>query len=561
MATENVGIFIDSKADLKGFKQAETAAAQLNKSVKMLATTLGVGYGARAIVNFGKTALKAFSEDEAAARRLATAVDNLGLSLSKTKVEDFIKQTETSSGILDDHLRPAMQALLTTTGSLTKSQELLNDAIQISRASGVDLATVSQDLANGYVGITKGLKKYNTGLTQAELKSKSFNEILGVMLTKSAGAANDYLTTTAYKMDVLNVAAANAQETIGAGLVDAFARIAGGSEAKDAAKAIDNIAKAVSNVVIAIGTVIGAIEKFRKGYTNLLAGGDVSTMLTPKTSTNRSSSPAGTYARTQQQRVAEAAAAKRAKALLNAQKANTAELKKQAALKKAGTVFDMDQIQLIAALKGKLSDEERLRVQAMLAILNENDVLASQLTKQILMAQDATGGLYKYFLTIGNTKINNPFAFLDQWILDFQKKLNDLFKTPTAKQPDTYVPAGLDPALAAIGVVAGYGDYSGSTANPYSNEILNGLYGMQTGGGDIPDTTDIPSTNVPEGSGSWNGWSSGISNLGSAPVINVTVQGNIIKEQDLIQQIQNGTQLASLSGSPSQIGRIAGMFS
>jgi hypothetical protein len=44
------------------------------------------------------------------------------------------------------------------------------------------------------------------------------------------------------------------------------------------------------------------------------------------------------------------------------------------------------------------------------------------------------------------------------------------------------------------------------------------------------------------------------------PVINVTVQGSVIKEQELIAQIQNGTQLASLSGSPSQIGRIAGMF-
>ena len=50
-------------------------------------------------------------------------------------------------------------------------------------------------------------------------------------------------------------------------------------------------------------------------------------------------------------------------------------------------------------------------------------------------------------------------------------------------------------------------------------------------------------------------------NATSSPtVINVTVQGSVIKEQELIAQIQNGTQLASLSGSPSQIGRIAGMF-
>lgn len=538
MATENVGIFIDSKADLRGFKQAETAAQQLNKTVRMLATTLGVGYGARAIANFGKAAVKAFSEDEAAARRLATAVDNLGLSLSKTKVEDFIKKTETSAGILDDQLRPAMQALLTTTGSLVKSQELLNDAIQISRASGIDLATVSQDLANGYVGITKGLKKYNTGLTQAELKSKSFNEVLGVLLAKSANAANDYLGTTAYKLDVLNVAAANAQETIGQGLVDAFARIGGGTEAKDAAKAIDNIAKAVSNVLVVVGTAIGAIEKFRKAYTNFLAGGDVNEIMAgKKATTNRSSSPAGTWARTQQQRAAEAAAAKRQKEILAAQKANTTELKKQAALKKAGTVFDMEQIQLIAALKGNLSKEERTRAEAMLAILNDNDVLATQLTKQILMAQDASGGLYKYFQSIGDTKIKNPFAFLDDWITNFQTKLNAL-KIPDLTKPSTYS-GGMDPNLAAIGVIAGYGaniPQTGTPATIASNEVLNGLYGMQSTAG-FTSTAAVTGTNV-----------------------KVYVSGSVVTEQELVDAIQSGLQSNSLSGAPSQIGRIAGMF-
>ena len=221
---------IDLAAEFKGkkaFKEADKAVFGLDKSVVKLAKSLGLALGTTALVRYGKEAVKAFAADEASAKRLATAVDNLGLSMSQSRVTDFIANLEKSSAIADDVLRPAFQALLTTTGSLTKSQELLNNAIQISRASGVDLATVSQDLANGYVGITKGLKKYNTGLTQAELKSKSFNEILGVMLAKSAGAADAYLTTTAYKMDVLTLATENAKETIGAGLVDAFAKIAG----------------------------------------------------------------------------------------------------------------------------------------------------------------------------------------------------------------------------------------------------------------------------------------------------------------------------------------------
>jgi hypothetical protein len=530
MATIYEEIKIGSKADTRGFKKAESAAAKLNKTLR----NLGLALGTTALVSYGKASVKAFAADEASARRLATAVDNLGLSMSQSRVTDFIANLEKSSAIADDVLRPAFQALLNTTGSLTKSQELLNNAIQISRASGVDLATVSQDLANGYVGTTRGLKKYNTGLTQAELKSKSFADILGIMLVKSAGAAQSYLETTAYKMDVLTLAGENAKETIGSGLVDAFAKIGGGSTASDAAKTIDDIAKAINGITQATGFAVGGLVKLYRGLDFLTsfggltgANGSLAGMLESKPSTNRSKSPAGTAARTAQQRAAEAAAAKRAKELaaltkkqVTATKALTDEQKKQAALKKAQSVFDLEQIQIIAALKGNISAEDRTRLEAQAAILNGNADLATKLTKDILMAQDSTGKLYQYFLSIPTAK--NPFAFLDDWIADFQKKLNSLTMNTA------YTQATLAPELAAIGVVAGYGDYAGSVANQSPNTLYPS-YGMQTGGGDT--------------------------------VINVQVQGNVIREQELIDKVLAGAQLSSLSGSPSQIGRIAGMFS
>ena len=112
-------ISIGSKADTRGFKKAETAAQKLNKTLR----NLGLALGTTALVSYGKAAVKAFAADEAAANRLATAVDNLGLSFSQTKVTEFIANLERSAGIADDILRPAFQGLLTTTGSLTKSQE------------------------------------------------------------------------------------------------------------------------------------------------------------------------------------------------------------------------------------------------------------------------------------------------------------------------------------------------------------------------------------------------------------------------------------------------------
>jgi hypothetical protein len=248
------------------------------------------------------------------------------------------------------------------------------------------------------------------------------------MLARSAGSAQAYLDTTSYKMEVLAVATGNAQETIGKGLVDAFARIGGGTEASDAAKAIDNIAKSTSNVIVALGTAIGFIEKFRKGYTNFLAGGDVNAMMDgAKPSTNRSASPAGTAQRTAQQRAAEALAVKRAKELaalqskqVKSQKALTDEQKKQAALKKAGSIFDLEQVGLIAALKGKLSDEDRKRVELQFALITGNTKEAQALTAEIAKAQGLGKELAAYLASLPDAK--NPFAAWDKYLDDLAKK-------------------------------------------------------------------------------------------------------------------------------------------
>lgn len=527
---------IDVAAEFSGkkaFKDADKATASLNNTVGKLAKTLGLAFGAQALVRYSKQSIKAFAADEAAATRLANAVDNLGLSFFKIDIEKFIKSTETSAGILDDVLRPSMQALLTTTGSLTKSQELLTNAIQISRASGVDLATVSQDLANGYVGITRGLKKYNTGLTQAELKSKSFNEILGVMLAKSAGAADAYLTTTAYKFDVLNVAAANAQETIGAGLVDAFAKIGGGTSASDAAKTIDSIAKSVNALTAALAFAVNGLTKLYKGLDFLTsfggltgANGKLTKIFEPTVSTNRSKSPAGTAARTKQQRDAEAAAAKRAKELaaltkkqVTGQKALTAEQKKQAALKKAGTVFDLEQINILAALKGKISEEDKVRLQAQLALLNGNADLATKLTNQILAAQDSSGNLAKFLSALPNAR--NPFEYLDGYL--------------------TFL-AGKASAL------------TGNTAPATVNGTTS------------PTPPSVPSTNLPtipsDGMITYNQQTGLNYNPNAGNTLNVVVNADTLvgNAEAIAAEIQNVLQNRSLSGSPSQIGRLLGSF-
>jgi hypothetical protein len=86
---------------------------------------------------------------------------------------------------------------------------------------------------------------------------------------------------------------------------------------------------------------------------------------------------------------------------LKRQKERTAELKKQtkeqkaqaalakarAILEKADTVFNMDLIQNTAALMGKLTEDETLRLKLQQAILLDNTKAAGELSQQLLTAQ------------------------------------------------------------------------------------------------------------------------------------------------------------------------------
>jgi len=422
----NVAINIAAEYTGKpAFKEAAKNVATLEKTVKRFASGLGIGLGLSAVTAFGKAAVKAFAEDEAAALRLSGAVNNLGISFANPAITKYISELESSAGVADDVLRPAFQALLTTTGSLTQSQKLLANAITISRAKGVELSVVAQDLANGYVGITKGLKKYNTGLTQSELKSKSFSDVLSILLKQSSGAANAYLSTTSFKFDMLTVAVDNARESIGEGLVNALARAGGGTEASDAVKVINNIAKAINGITFATGTAVGGLTSVLNNLKNLPK--DIFQGFVGKQGGISSTAPKkvkdDTPTKTQQAKILaklETDALKRAKALAAEQKKVTEEQRKQAALKKLGRVFDLDQANLIAALQGNLSEEEKTRAKAQLALLNGNEEVAKSLTKQILMSQDATGNLYKLWQTLPDAR--NPFLYLEDYLVTLGQK-------------------------------------------------------------------------------------------------------------------------------------------
>jgi hypothetical protein len=448
MAQVNETINIGSKADTRGFKQAESAATKLTKTLRNLAGAFGLAYSTTALIKFGKDSVKAFAEDEKAAVRLSKVVDNLGLSFANNQIASFIDELTLASGVSDNELRPAFQALISTTGSLAASQDMLKQAIDIAAGSGENLTTVANDLAQAYVGNTKGLKKYNLGLTKTELAAASFTKIQALLNKQFAGSNEAYLTTYAGKMEKFANAAGEAQEIIGKGLLDALGILGGqGVDDIDAAtSSMNKLATATSEAIVGqasfwsqIGSTKGGgilknVAKAAGLYLSEVLGITASRELgraalnpaTGASTIDNYNMEANAKKIAADKAKAEALAKKRADEILKASKANSAELKKQAALKKAGTIFDLDQVQLLAALKGKLSDEERKRVELQFAIITGNVSEAQKLTYELARAQGFSVAIAKDLASMSFK--NNPFASWEAYLDTLLKKAQELAK-------------------------------------------------------------------------------------------------------------------------------------
>jgi hypothetical protein len=549
----------------KAFKEAETATDRLTKGVKRFAGAAGIAFGSAAILSYSKASIKAYADDEAAALRLNRAVENLGIGFANPAIADYIGNLEKSAAIADDVLRPAFQGLLTTTGSLTSSQKLLNDAITISRASGVDLATVTQDLGKGYVGITRGLLKYNTGLTRAELNTKSFNEILGIILGRSAGAAEDYLSTTSYQMEVLSVATGNASEILGQGLVSAFARIGGGTEASDAATAITTIAKALAAVTVATGTVIGGFTGVFKTLKNLprdifMGFSRSQTGLIPKPKPAPAKpDPVNLEDEKYAKLLAELekAALKRQKELnalknkqLSTQKKLLADKKKQETLDKAALVlaqgqkvFDEEGIQLAAAAQSKLTDEEKARVALkkdiydLEAAINEGNITAAATLANSMVANAQKLAALRGDM-IGLNDIQNPFT---AWLSTLQQMAMELAKLANIKPLGQ---VGFTPEQQArYDILA---EAKAKIQRKIDGQMADQLLPAGSLGSSLTGTY----VEGPEAARMFNQMSASGSAGGSNTSVIVNVTGSVTTERDLVAAITQGLYAQQASGTP-----------
>jgi hypothetical protein len=362
-------------------------------------------------------------------------------------------------------------------------------------------------------------------------------------------------------MEVLSIATGNASEIIGEGLVAALARVGGGTEASDAATAIETLAKAFNFVTLATGTVIGGITSVIRTLKNLpknifegFAGkqGGINISPIPKVDPKVSLSD-----KKQQEMLAklEAASVKRNKELLALKKKQVAtdklavaEKKKQEALEKAALLlaqgqklFDEEGIQLAAAAQGKLTDEERTRlalkkdIYDLEAAINEGNISAAARLSNSMVANAQKLSAIRGDM-IGLNDIENPFTAWLNTLIALALELAKLAKP--LKLPFQFLPAG----GTAAEIAANVEQYQKLT----DQEQIDAFGGLLS---DAPPRISSPFTEGPDAARFYN--QMGMSGTASGgTVVNISVAGSVTTERDLVAAITQGLYSQQASGTP-----------
>ena len=95
--------------------------------------------------------------------------------------ERYISVTQLRTGTSDTELRSSLGALVRATGDLTRSQNLLNTAQDISAATGKDLASGSLALAKVSQGQFTALLRLGNPIEEATTSSKDLSKFFGLV--------------------------------------------------------------------------------------------------------------------------------------------------------------------------------------------------------------------------------------------------------------------------------------------------------------------------------------------------------------------------------------------
>jgi hypothetical protein len=214
-------------ADIDNLKKGlDDAEKVVNKSADQIAdfgkkAALAFAAVGAAAIAFGISAVKAAAEDEKARKSLEQTIRSNTKATEEqiAGLDDYISKQSIATATTDDVLRPAFARLVRSTQDVTKAQDLLSLAQEISTATGKPLETVANALGKSFDGQNAALGKLGLGIDAATLKTMSHDQIMQQLKGTYNGFIANEATNAEFKFKQLTIALDETKEKIGVALL------------------------------------------------------------------------------------------------------------------------------------------------------------------------------------------------------------------------------------------------------------------------------------------------------------------------------------------------------
>lgn len=237
-------------ADFKKLETNGEKAAFAIKKAALPAAAAIAGIGVVAV-----DAVKAFVEDDAAAQKLATTLQNVtnATDAQTAAVEDYITKTSIAAAVSDDDLRPALDSLVRGTGDVAQAQNLLGLALDISAGTGKDLGTVADALSKAYNGNFKALKSLDPALAGLIAEGADADTIFGRLAGTFQNQASKQAGTAQGKFKSMSIALQETKESIGAALLPIIEKLL------PKLQSLGNFVRDNTGLIVTLGLVVGTL--------------------------------------------------------------------------------------------------------------------------------------------------------------------------------------------------------------------------------------------------------------------------------------------------------------
>jgi len=483
-------VIIDIAAEFTGnkaFKQAETSTDKLVKNVKKLAGATGLAFSTAQVIAFGKASVKAAIDAQAQQDRLANLV-KVTVGATQTQIQSLNDQAAAlqNVGVVSKENITQTQSQLATFNLQVDTIKQLTPAI-LDYVTAEKGATASADQFKQMTnGLAQALNGNFTSLTRVGfvLDEQTKKIIKNGTESEKAAAIVDVLNSTykdfnknltktdAGKMQILANAANDAQEIIGTGLLDAVKMLGKDESVANLAAQMESVAIYTADVIRGIGVMVGYIKTITETINKIpfldkimeavLSTNPIFAAISALNKLGKASQSVSTQNATALAHLAELESRYAGKALVIKKKLTAEELKalkakrlQQAidkanlALGKSDDVFNIDKIQIAAALTNQAEQLGKATTSSQLLQI-ANDTARLNVKQSILALEHAIAAKDEAAIIAATNKLNADLKVLST--LGMQNiKLQDIKSVLDSLKPKDLVNlTNLDAALAKI---------------------------------------------------------------------------------------------------------------